>query len=77
MELTILEKGKKILADTFVKPGHWGPIRFLNAIGYMTGIIQSIVIKIGFITTLPSGRSIFTKRPVKGYRSVPATILVI
>ena len=76
MTLTIVTKTKQILADTFVKPGHWDAARFLNAIGYMTGIAQSVKVLAGFITNLPSGRSIFTKKPVKGFSSVPATILV-
>lgn len=77
MELTILEKGKKFLADVFIKPGHWDPARFLNTIGYFTGFFQSVKVVVGFVTTLASGKSFFTKRPVKGYRSVPATILVM
>ena len=76
MELTIVTKTKQILADVFIKPGHWDLARFLNSMGYMTGILQSVKILTGFITRLPSGRSIFTKRPVKGFPSVPATVLV-
>lgn len=77
MELTIINQGKKYLADTFVKAGHWDPARFLNSIGYFTSFMQSVKVLVGYIITLKSGKSFFTTRPVKGYRCVPATILEI